>query len=76
LPNDSWGQQLHDAIARRDAVWLRRMAAAADSEEVRMWLTLLSRMLQLDTARRRRRTMRAAGRVLEPARRLPIRRAL
>jgi hypothetical protein len=76
LANDSWGQQLHDAIARRDAVRLRRMAAAADSEEVRMWLTLLSRMLQLDTARRRRRTMRAAGRALEPARRLPIRRAL
>lgn len=77
MANHSWGQQLHDAIAQRDPVRLRRMAAAADSEEGRMWLMLLSRMLQLDAVRRRRQRMRAAGGcLLEPARRVSIRRAV
>ena len=56
MAKEEWGLQIHDAIARRDALVLRRMAAAADREEGRMWLTLLARMLELDAHRRRRRS--------------------
>jgi hypothetical protein len=52
VTNDKRGQQIHDAIARRDAAVLRTMAAEADREEGRMWLTLLARMLELDARRR------------------------
>lgn len=70
MANDKWGLQIHDAIARRDAARLRRMAAAADTEEGRMWLTLLARMLELDAHRRRRPRMRVRGLgVLPPTRR-------
>ena len=59
MANDKWGQQIRDAIASRDAASLRGMAAAADREETRMWLTLLARMLELDAGRRRRQRRRA-----------------
>ncbi len=77
MANDKWGQHFHDAIARRDAATLRRMAAAADREEGRMWLTLLARMLELDTARRRHRRMRTGALVVfTPTRRAGMRRAV
>jgi len=76
LANEEWGQQIHDAIARRDAAALHRMAAAADREESRMWLTLLARMLEVDTHRRRR-TMRVRGMgVLAPMRGASLKRAV
>ncbi len=76
MANDKRGQQIHDAIARRDAAVLLKMAAEADREEGRMWLTLLARMLELD-ARRKRRPTRARGLAVLPApRRAPMRRAV
>ena len=59
MANDKWGQQVRDAIASRDVAALRGMAAAADREETRMWLTLLARMLELDASRKRRQRRRA-----------------
>jgi len=77
VANDKRGQQIHDAIARRDAAVLRKMAAAADREEGRMWLTLLARMLELDARRKRRQPTRASGLAVLPApRRAPMRRAV
>ncbi|HVP52754.1 MAG TPA: hypothetical protein VMT05_11620 [Terriglobales bacterium] len=76
MAKDKLGQQIHDAIARRDALTLRRMAAAADREEGRMWLALLARMLELDASRRRRQQPRLRGLVvLPPTRRASLRRA-
>jgi len=76
LTKDKQGQQIHDAIARGNAAVLRRMAAAADREEGRMWLTLLARMLELDARRNHRQKIRARGLVvLPPARRIAVRRA-
>ncbi len=76
MVKDRWGQQIHDAIARRDAATLRRMAAAADREEGRMWLALLARMLELDAGRRRRQQIGLRGLVvLPPTRRTALRRA-
>jgi len=76
LAKDKLGQQIHDAIARRDALTLRRMAAAADREEGRMWLALLARMLELDAGRRRRQQLGLRGVVvLPPTRRAGLRRA-
>jgi len=77
LATDKRVQQIHDAIARRDAATLRRMAAADDREEGRMWLTLLARMLELDAGRRRRRRMGPRGVVaLTTTRRTVLRRAV
>ena len=77
MANDKRGQQFHDAIARRDAATLRGMAADADREEGRMWLTLLARMLELDAARRRRQAMRHRGlTVLPTTRRVTLKRAV
>ena len=59
MANDKWGQKISDAIASRDAAALRGLAAAADREETRMWLTLLARMLELYASRRRRQRRRA-----------------
>jgi hypothetical protein len=76
VANDKRAREIHDAIARRDAGVLRKMAAEADREEGRMWLTLLARMLELD-ARRRRHPPRARGWALLPVpRRAPIKRAV
>jgi hypothetical protein len=76
VTDDKWGQQFHNAIACRDAAGLRRMAATADREESRMWLTLLARMLELDAARRQRLAMRHRGMAVLPAtRRVALRRA-
>ena len=77
MANEKWEAQVHHAIARRDVDILRRMAAAADREETRMWLTLLARMLELDARRRRRASMRP-GRlaVLPSPRRIAMRRAV
>jgi hypothetical protein len=58
VTNDKRGQQIHDAIARRDGAVLRTLAAEADREEGRMWLTLLARMLELDARRRDRQRVR------------------
>jgi hypothetical protein len=66
VANDKRGQQIHYAIARGDAAMLRRMAASADREEGRMWLTLLARMLELDARRKRRQKVRARGLVVLP----------
>jgi len=53
------------------------MAAAADREEGRMWLTLLARMLELDASRRRRRRMGPRAVVALPTtRRTVLRRAV
>lgn len=77
MANDKWGRQIHDAIARRDAATLRRMAASADREEGRMWLTLLARMLELDARRKPSLRMRSRSlAVFPPARRVPMRRAV
>ncbi len=54
MGNAKWGRQVQDAIARRDAFMLRRMAADADRDETSMWLRLLARMLEVDAARSRR----------------------
>ncbi len=54
MGNRNWGREVYDAIARRDASMLRRMAADADREETSMWLRLLARMLEVDAARSRR----------------------
>jgi len=77
LTTGKQGQQIHDAIAHRDAATLRRMAAAADREEGRMWLTLLARMLELDVRRERHSPMRTRNLVmLPPRRRAAMRRAV
>jgi len=77
LTEDKRAREIHDAIARRDAATLRRMAAGADREEIRMWLTLLARMLELDSGRRRRRGIKSSRLiVLPPARRAGMRRAV
>jgi len=77
LTTDKRGRQIQRAIARRDAVALRRLAAAADREEGRMWLTLLARMLELDVRRRRRHRMQPRGVVVfPPTRRAGMRRAV
>jgi hypothetical protein len=77
LANDKWGQQICDAIASHDVAALRGMAAAADREETRMWLTLLARMLELDAGRKRRQRRRAERPVPLPAeRRTKLRRAV
>jgi hypothetical protein len=77
VADDKWGRQFHDAIARRDAAALRRMAVAADREEGRMWLTLLARMLEVDAARRRRQAMRLCGLAILPTtRRITLRRSV
>ena len=52
MANDKRGQQLHDAIARRDAATLWRMSASQETEEGRTWLALLARMVELDARRR------------------------
>jgi hypothetical protein len=67
VTNDKRGQQIHDAIARRDAVVLRKMAAEAEREEGRMWLTLLARMLELDARRKGRQRMRTRSLAALPA---------
>jgi hypothetical protein len=67
VTNDKRGQQIHDAIARRDAAVLRTMAAEADREEGRMWLTLLARMLELDARRRGRQRTRTGSLAALPA---------
>jgi hypothetical protein len=54
LGNCNWGREVHDAIARRDVLMLRRMATDADRKETSMWLRLLARMLEVDAARSRR----------------------
>jgi len=77
VANNKWGRQVHDAIARRDTAALRRMAASAEREEGRMWITLLARMLELDA--RRKPSPRIHSRSLTPlpaARRVPMRRAV
>jgi hypothetical protein len=77
LTKDKRGQQIHKAIAERDAAALRRLAAAADREEGRMWLVLLARMMELDAGRRRRRPIRQARLLaLPPTRRSGLRRAV
>jgi hypothetical protein len=77
LATDKRGQQIHDAIARRDAAALRRMAAVADREEGRMWLTLLARMLELDAGRRRRQRIGPRAVLAFPStRRAGVRRAV
>jgi len=76
VANDEQGQQIQHAIACGNAAVLRRMAAAADREEGRMWLTLLARMLELDARRKRRQKVRARGLVVLPtASRVAARRA-
>jgi len=67
LTKDKRAEAIHHAIAQRDAATLRRMAATADREEVRMWLTLLARMLELDCGRRRRRRIKPSRVVVFPA---------
>jgi hypothetical protein len=53
------------------------MAASAEREEGRMWLTLLARMIELDARRKPTPRMRArALAVLAVARRVPMRRAV
>jgi len=77
VSDDKWGRQVHDAIARRDAVALRRMAACAEREESRMWLTLLARMLELDA--RHKSGVRKRSRSVAPlpiARPVSLRRAV
>ena len=77
MAKDQWGRKIHDAIARRDIAALRRMAASADREESRMWLTLLARMLELDARQKhaaRKRSRRVAP--LPPARLVSLRRAV
>ena len=77
MTDDTWGRQVHDAIARRDAAALRRMAASAEREESRMWLTLLARMLELDARQKhaaRKRSRRVAP--LSAARPVALRRAV
>jgi hypothetical protein len=76
LANGEWGLQIHHAIARRDALALRRMAAAADREEGRMWLTLLARMLEVDARRRRRSPVPVRGAAALPPRRFTLKRAV
>ena len=77
MADDKWGKQIHEAIARRDAAALRRMAASAGREEGRMWLTLLARMIELDSQRKPVPGMRSRRVTLLPAsRRLPLRRAV
>jgi len=77
VANDKLGRQIRDAIARRDATTLRRMAASAGREEGRMWLTLLARMLELDARRKPSPRMRSRElAVLPAARRVPTRRAV
>lgn len=77
MTEDKRAREIHDAIARRDAATLQRMAATADREESRMWLTLLARMLELDAGRRRRRSIKSSRLiVLPPARRAGMRRAV
>ncbi|MFZ3213394.1 MAG: hypothetical protein WA188_17975 [Terriglobales bacterium] len=76
MAKDKWGRKIHDAIARRDSATLRRMAASADREESRMWLTLLARMLELDSRRKPTPRMRSRSvAVLPPERNVAIRRA-
>jgi len=75
VTDDKRGREFHDAIARRDPAALRGMAATADREETRMWLTLLARMLELDATRRRRHAMRLHS-VLPSTRRASLRRAV
>jgi len=76
LAKGKLGQQIYDAIASRDALSLRRMAAVADREESRMWLALLARMLELDASRGCRQQMGLRGLVvLPPTRRARLRRA-
>ena len=76
MASDKRGQQIHDAIARRDAAVLRQMAAEANREEGRMWLTLLARMLELDARRKRRQTRARGLAVLPVPRRATLRRAV
>ncbi len=77
MANDKWERQIHDAIARRDTATLRRMAASADKEERRMWLTLLARMLELDSRHKPSPRKRSRGvAALPPAPRVPMRRAV
>ena len=77
MTKDKRAEEVHNAIAQRDAATLRRMAATADREEVRMWLTLLARMLELDAGHRRRRRIKPSRLVvLPPARRTGMRRAV
>ena len=77
MTKDKRAQETHNAIAQRDVATLRRMAEAADREEVRMWLTLLARMLELDAGRRfRRRVKHSRLVVLPPTRRPGMRRAV
>ena len=77
MANNKWGRQVHDAIARRDTATLRRMAASADREEGRMWLTLLARMLELDARRKPSPRIHSRGVTSLPAaRRVPLRRAV
>jgi len=76
VAKDQWGRKIHDAIARRDIAALRRMAASADREESRMWLTLLARMLELDARRKPAPRMRPRSvAMLPPERRVAVRRA-
>ena len=76
MANDKLARQIHDAIARRDVATLRRMAASADREEGRMWLTLLARMLELDAHRKPSPRIRSRSVAVLPARRVPVRRAV
>ena len=76
MANDKLARQIHDAIARRDAATLRRMAASADREEGRMWLTLLARMLELDAQRKPSPRIRSRSVAVLPTRRVPMRRAV
>ena len=75
--DEKWDREVHDAIARRDALELRRMAASAGREESRMWLSLLARMLELDARRKPSPRKRSRRLIALPApRRVPLRRAV
>ncbi len=57
------GENILDAIERRDAAALRIIAQTERSEKGRMWLMLLTRMLELDSSRRGRHAKRSSRRL-------------
>ena len=69
------GQDIQDAIGRGDAAALRTIAQTEHSEQGRMWLMLLARMLELDASRRGRYAKRSSRRVTPIIARRALRRA-
>ncbi len=69
------GQDIQDAIGRHDAAALRIIAQTERSEEGRMWLMLLTRMLELDASRRGRHVKRSRRRLAPTIGRRILRRA-